>query len=274
MNTEPAPDAIVDPGVAPFGNFINYYQFNTAEERLKLLPTNTSTDFWSQSLSTAAADNSEPYIVLDIGCNAGNVTQLLYSDFLPAHLPRNTQIYVLGIDIDAELIARAVEHNQHPDRVRFMCVDVMSDDAGTIIERYLAEIVPSTNHLRLRFNAVFCLSLTMWIHLNNGDDGLREFLHRSSGLAELLVIEPQPWKCYGTAVRRQKRAAGGRREGFELFGGLRWRSDIEERIDEYLVAECGRKRVFRTEPTKWNRRIALYVRNEAEVVVGKEVGNS
>jgi hypothetical protein len=31
-----------DPGAARFGNFINYYQFNPPENRLKFLPANLS----------------------------------------------------------------------------------------------------------------------------------------------------------------------------------------------------------------------------------------
>lgn len=260
-----------DPGAAPFGNFINYYQFNSAEDRLQLLPTATSPEtadsitkpslpqnFWSQ----AAADcpPAEPYIVLDVGCNAGNFTQLLYQDFLRKHcndaLDATRAVHILGIDIDAQLIERAREQNRHPDNVSYLCVDVMDASADGQIARYLDGVWPG----RQRFNAVFCMSLTMWIHLNHGDEGLAAFLRRVSELSALLVIEPQPWKCYGTAVRRQRRAAGAGGRPFERFDGLQWRRDVEERIDGYLVAECGRRRVWQTVPTKWERRIALYVK--------------
>lgn len=278
-NTEPTKP---DPGVAPFGNFINYYQFNSAAERLKLLPTAASAaeaaaddcnnesapqlteNFWSQA--AASYPENEPYIVLDVGCNAGNFTQLLYADFLRKHTATDGQtsprpVHVLGIDIDAQLIARAQQFNQHPDNVSYMCLDVMAEGASQQIADYLERIVPG----RCTFNAVFCMSLTMWIHLNHGDAGLADFLRTVSALAALLVIEPQPWKCYGTAVRRQRRAAAGGGAPFERFAGLQWRQDIEQQIDTYLVEVCERRRVYRTGPTKWDRRIALYVRTSNEV---------
>lgn len=260
-----------DPGAAPFGNFINYYQFNSAEERLRLLPTTTTAEpqtaaidenVWSQAAADCPA--TEPYIVLDVGCNAGNFTQLLYRDFLRQHCsdaaaldaPQRA-VHILGVDIDAQLIERAREQNQHTANVSYLCADVMDADAAAQIGGHLDAVWPG----RRRFNAVFCMSVSMWIHLNHGDEGLAAFLRRVSEWSALLVIEPQPWKCYGTAVRRQRRAAGAGGRPFERFDGLRWRRDVEERIDGYLVAECGRRRVCQTVPTKWERRIALYVKD-------------
>jgi Bicoid-interacting protein 3 (Bin3) len=46
-----------------------------------------------------------------------------------------------------------------------------------------------------RFDLVIGLSLTMWIHLRQGDDGLFDFLSSVASLTDRLVIEPQPWKC-------------------------------------------------------------------------------
>jgi hypothetical protein len=49
-----------DPGAVRHGNFINYYQFNNAENRLKLLPT----DLWN-------TETDQSFVCLDIGCNSG-----------------------------------------------------------------------------------------------------------------------------------------------------------------------------------------------------------
>lgn len=46
-----------NPGAVRYGNFINYYQFNPASNRLKLLPSN----IWSKN----------QFYGLDLGCNAG-----------------------------------------------------------------------------------------------------------------------------------------------------------------------------------------------------------
>lgn len=233
--TEPIKDA----GVAQFGNFINYYSFNSAEERLNLLPKHV----WSQ---VSADDQSDTFIVLDIGCNAGNFTQLLLG-FIGHNLKPKKNVHILGIDLDDGLIARAMEHNQFPDNVTYSCLNIMD-----CTEQSFA------GHLNLfgksKFDAVFCLSLTMWIHLNHGDDGLMHFLRKVTKLSKLLVIEPQPWKCYATAVKRMKKADFG----FEKFGQLKLRKTIESDIESFLLRQCSRQRIFVTVPTKWDRRIAFY----------------
>lgn len=47
-----------NPGAVRHGNFINYYQFHPPENRLNLI-------------SYDVFDKDEPFIVLDVGCNAG-----------------------------------------------------------------------------------------------------------------------------------------------------------------------------------------------------------
>jgi hypothetical protein len=49
-----------DPGAVRHGNFINYYQFNSAESRLQLLPT----DLWK-------VKSDQSFVCLDMGCNSG-----------------------------------------------------------------------------------------------------------------------------------------------------------------------------------------------------------
>jgi hypothetical protein len=49
-----------DPGAVRHGNFINYYQFNSAESRLHLLPS----DLWT-------VKTDQRFVCLDIGCNSG-----------------------------------------------------------------------------------------------------------------------------------------------------------------------------------------------------------
>ncbi|TFK19811.1 Bin3-domain-containing protein [Coprinopsis marcescibilis] len=54
------------------------------------------------------------------------------------------------------------------------------------------------------YGVVFALSLTKWIHLNNGDAGLRTFfekVHRVLKRGGTLVLEPQPWESYAKARR-------------------------------------------------------------------------
>lgn len=52
-----------DPGASRNGNFINYYQFHTADERVDQLPRCRST--WR------AISEDRKYVGIDVGCNAG-----------------------------------------------------------------------------------------------------------------------------------------------------------------------------------------------------------
>lgn len=151
---------INDPGSAQYGNFINYYQFNSAESRIGLLPD----CIWKQQ-SSENDDNN--YIVLDIGCNAGNLTQILYT-YLTTHTGKN--VHILAVDIDTHLIERCIQHNRHKDNIKYQCLNFLECEKDNFNE-YLKDFN------RTRFDAIFSLSLTMWIHLNNGDDGLKVFLY-------------------------------------------------------------------------------------------------
>lgn len=235
-----------DPGATRYGNFINYYTFNSADDRLALLPTH----IWSQLPAGGPADdktthNTDYFLALDIGCNAGNLTQLLYG-FLTKHT--NKTVVIVGIDIDAVLIDRANEHNQHTDNVFYNCTNIMDSSSSHVFQEYF------TKFRKSKFDSVFCFSLTMWIHLNNGDVRLKQFLTKVASLARVAVVEPQPWKCYVTAVKRMRRA----NETFTEFTKLTWRQSIESDIDRYLIDDCALTKIFETIPTKWNRKIVFY----------------
>uniref|UniRef100_A0A1A9ZIQ6 RNA methyltransferase n=1 Tax=Glossina pallidipes TaxID=7398 RepID=A0A1A9ZIQ6_GLOPL len=206
--------AFRNPGAVQFGNFINYYQFNSAEQRLDLL----SKEHW---VLEKGSEHS-PYLVLDVGCNSGVFTQLLRK-FLTQVIPsRNIKIY--AVDLDPELIKRAKAEN-NCDNIEFACLDVMVAEDFTKILDYLDK------YERTKFDAVCCFSVTMWIHLNHEDTGLQGFLRKLSSLSELLVVEPQPWRCYQTAERRMKRVD----KSFPLFLKLKWRSNVVEEIENYLI---------------------------------------
>lgn len=238
-------DDLIEPGAVKHGNFINYYDFNPASERLKLLPSEANA--W-QSFEGHAYCESEPYLVLDIGCNSGDLTQSLYM-YLSSMLP-NRRILILGIDIDAILIKRAQEANQRQQNVSFECVNVMEVNGDQMIQQYLQK------YQRTRFDVVCCFSITMWIHLNNGDDGLRHFLDMITRASRLIIIEPQPWKCYRTAVRRMKRAKVD--DVFPLFASLTMRTNVDNDIKQYMIDAKRLQMVFESDQTKWKRTIYIF----------------
>ncbi|KAJ8917454.1 hypothetical protein NQ315_005501 [Exocentrus adspersus] len=220
-----------NPGAVQFGNFINYYQFHPPEERIKLLPKT----IWT---------SEEPFTALDIGCNAGNLTVALY-DFLRNNVRKDCSI--LGVDIDPVLIKRAKETNK-ADNVTYECLDIMDENnRRESIKNYLKSKGAG------KFNAVFCFSTTMWIHLNNGDEGLQRFLNYISDICVMLIIEPQPWKCYKTAVKRM------RQNGFTfpLFTQLKFRENVEDEIEHYLTLHCNLVKVTESDRTKWGRKLLI-----------------
>lgn len=245
----------VEPGAVRHGNFINYYDFNSAPDRLNLLPIEV--DYWKTSSEQSA---TQPYLVLDVGCNAGNFTQLLY-EFLVQKKPEQNVI-VFGIDIDGKLIERATQANKYPQNVFYKCCNIMECKNVHDVAGNADDSCHILNHLKsyekTQFDVVCCFSITMWIHLNNGDNGLKLFLDLMSQFSEILIIEPQNWKCYQNAVRRMKRA--GAENTFPLYRSLTIRNTVEMFIKDYLKNEKQLEMIFESDATKWKRTICLYRR--------------
>jgi hypothetical protein len=112
-------------------------------------------------------------------------------------LATRNPLVVLGVDIDEVLIERAAKKPMQfteGDAVQFRHVDVMTSKFSKEIAPFLALAKRST--AERKFDLITCFSVTMWIHLNNGDDGLWKFLETVSDMTEHLIIEPQTWKCY------------------------------------------------------------------------------
>lgn len=144
-------EEFVEPGAVRHGNFINYYDFNSAIDRVKLLPINS--DLWN--LSAKITPLVDTYLVLNVGCNAGNFTQLLFEFIRKRILERN--IFILGIDIDPILIKRAKAANRYSKNVFYECYNVVeySDTDSNHISSFLK------NYNKLRFDVVCCFSITM-----------------------------------------------------------------------------------------------------------------
>ena len=56
------------------------------------------------------------------------------------------------------------------------------------------------------FDAVLCLSVTKWIQLNWGDAGLEKMfhdVHECLSPGGVFIVEPQPWRSYGRAFKKQ-----------------------------------------------------------------------
>ena len=104
---------------------------------------------------------------------------------------------------------------------------------GHVVRCFQANYVLECDRLLLtqrpEYDVILCLSVTKWVHLNWGDEGLKRFFQRAYRHLRpggIFVLEPQPWDTY---VRRNKLTVrgsdviGGGREG----EGLRRRLNIE-----------------------------------------------
>uniref|UniRef100_A0A1B6CG44 RNA methyltransferase n=1 Tax=Clastoptera arizonana TaxID=38151 RepID=A0A1B6CG44_9HEMI len=238
---------------ARYGNFTNYYEFHPTEFRIKLIPNNV----WDLG--------GNDIVCLDVGCNSGKLAQALHQHisstiaFTFKNKKDVPKCYILGVDVSQELIDKAVETNNNP-YITFKTVDVCSKSGKNVINQYLSCFN------RTSFDIVFCFSVTMWIHLNYGDEALKEFLLYVSNQTDMLVLEPQPWRCYLRAVRRLKRAENGT---FEKFSKLKMRLSIEDDIENILIEECKFNQVLKTEETPWGRIITFYKRKKKHKQINK-----
>ncbi|EEC01203.1 conserved hypothetical protein, partial [Ixodes scapularis] len=225
-------------GAAKFGNFRNYYQFNKPEARLERLPDDLS--------SFCMLNEQRQIVALDIGCNSGALTTQLYRMLTASG---SGYVKVLAIDIDESLIQCAEKSNPFPDSIEYMCLDIMADTSGQAIADYLARYSHKT------FDITFCFSVTMWIHLNHGDEGLKSFLVSVCANTRYLLLEAQLWKCYRSASRRMRRASC---DEFQHLDTLRMNINVEENIHSFLLGRCCMELVQCFGQTQWDRKVTLY----------------
>jgi hypothetical protein len=115
------------------------------------------------------------------------------------------------------------------------------------------------------FDIVFCFSTTMYIHLINGDEGLKSFLTLLCTLGNYIVLEPQPFKKYRHHRERMKKEnkEKGPHDPYPLFpekqGQIKWRHDLEKEICSF-VKEQGFELVYTSKSEDWDRHIFIFKR--------------
>ncbi|NWU93575.1 BN3D2 methyltransferase, partial [Upupa epops] len=256
-----APMSESAPGAAPYGNFPNYSRFHPPEPRVKLLPRGL--------LPSLFPAGPRPLLGLDVGCNSGELSVALYrhllglqerEDGLEQPAPEK-DLNLLCCDIDPVLIERARQCSPFPASISFVNLDIMDCSAReSFLSSYLGCFGRST------FDIGFCMSVTMWIHLNHGDKGLVEFLTFLSSLCKYLLVEPQPWKCYRAAARRLRKLG---RNDFNHFRSLTINGDMAERVTRILTEDCPMELVCCFGSTSWDRSLLLF-KSKASDPQGKE----
>jgi len=211
------------------GNYSRYYNYRQAEggqgaEDLRL-------GALTKRLGREAFRGKE---VLDVGCNDGIISRAIAHSFGAKR--------VVGVDIDADLIERAVANcgTQEPTSG--------SSTAGHCPVEFRAENFLSSPLRRPpamepeRFDVVLCLSVTKWVHFANGDKGITRLFKRCIKRLRpgaLFVLEPQLWASY-----KKKRHISP--EIRETVASIQLRP---EAFDGYIVDSLGLERVGTIAPS-------------------------
>ncbi|CAG2185797.1 BCDIN3 [Mytilus edulis] len=186
------------------GNYNRYYGYRNPE---------TEDDY---RLHCFKQEWFEKKDVLDIGCNVGHLTLSIARDFNPTK--------IVGVDIDRTLITAARKNIRHyitsrqTDSKSFPVSN--SINYGPILAppvvgnspkdgfpynitftqgNYVLSSDEMVDQQREEYDVILALSLTKWIHLNNGDIGLKRFFRRIFNHLRpggRLILEPQPWSSY------------------------------------------------------------------------------
>lgn len=161
---------------------------------------------------------------LDIGCNSGILTIQIARKF---HCKS-----ILGIDIDSDRVSDAYWHlrkfarteNVEKNSTKVTRLEVKNkvngakhsasassvetkEDSSASTKGDLLDVVSfrqenfvqSQRPSEKQYDTILCLSVTKWIHLNWGDDGLITLFSKIWRLLHpggILVLEPQPWQSY------------------------------------------------------------------------------
>jgi len=224
-----------------------------------------------------SCNDSFQFHVCDLGCNEGNLTTVI-GDTLVNKLKSNQkdtsnndsitpkfQIKSLGLDIDPILIERAQKKCGRKNDDEPKLISYLFQMCDVSVKTQYQKCCESFLNDSKRFHLTTIFSTTMWVHLHSGDEGLVDFLQRVCYLTDLLLIEPQPSKCYRKVNVRLRKL---NLPEIDSVSELRMRENIESKIEEVIIG-CGFSRVqtiqsnteeTMTNKTSWKRTLQLYRR--------------
>ncbi|KAG6431752.1 hypothetical protein SASPL_109835 [Salvia splendens] len=194
--------------IAIFGNYRHYYGYRVGQDLDEDPRLNAMKREWFEGKDC-----------LDIGCNSGLVTISIAKKF-------GCQS-IVGVDIDGARVEDAnwtlrkiIRTDMHKVTSKTPGVanglensatksrDENISDSPHLPEKDLQKIVsfekgnfvlnwhPPANK---SYHAILCLSVTKWIHLNWGDDGVIKLFAKVWTLLQpggVFIVEPQPWTSY------------------------------------------------------------------------------
>ncbi|XP_042483077.1 probable RNA methyltransferase At5g51130 isoform X2 [Macadamia integrifolia] len=179
--------------IAIFGNYRNYYGYRTRDleedPRLMLLKKE-----WFEGKDC-----------LDIGCNQGLITISIAKKFFCQS--------ICGIDIDSHLVESAYWNLRRIAKMdKVSCGSSKANRSKLSEEPKLFDVVSfrkenfvsSWHNCSEAYDTILCLSVTKWVHLNWGDDGLITLFAKIWRLLRpggILLLEAQNWKSYKSNYR-------------------------------------------------------------------------
>mmetsp|Transcript_20650 Transcript_20650/g.34067 ORF Transcript_20650/g.34067 Transcript_20650/m.34067 type:complete len:259 (+) Transcript_20650:64-840(+) len=218
----------VDCGGHILGNFPKYYEFNPSGERLEQIPTSALENMVSKSRDGQVS-------ILDVGCNDGTLTDHFRRELV--HRGGAKVVTALGIEIDPKLVKQG---NEMFKECRFKTVDIIADSDDEW-------------NSGQTFDVVSCFGVTMWVHLNYGDEGLIKLLGKLCKYATTSVIlEPQTWKNYTKAKKRLRRSNLEVPMRMQTTGKIA----VGELIDKTMMTYFEEKIVHGV--TRWGRSVIEY----------------
>lgn len=158
-------------------------------------------------------------------------------------------VEMMGMDLDVHLIEKATRQYGKQKQLLFMEGDIMEEKGKALLKDFLNE------RKRESFDLITCFSMTMWIHLNHGDTGLLSFLSHLAKHTQCLILEPQAWKSYTSAIRRIKKMSLPLPKEFLT---MKIRADVQERMEEHLITQCGFHFSYALGKSSWKRPLRLY----------------
>ncbi|CAG0889239.1 unnamed protein product [Darwinula stevensoni] len=203
--TEPKVQPVKE--VFRYGNYLRYYGKRNEKGALDV------------RLSCFLKDWFKGKDVLDIGCNIGHITWSIGRDYAPRK--------IVGIDIDNRLIKIAKKNMRHYlppsgkpsesfpksfvkmygrlDAPNIPMPTKIGDDiqfpynVSFVAGNYIGKGEEILERTKAEYDVILCLSITKWVHLNWGDQGIMRLFHRVFKHLRpggKFILEPQPWHSY------------------------------------------------------------------------------
>lgn len=213
-----------------YGNYNRYYGYRN--------PSNIEDD----RLNVMEISWFEGKDVLDIGCNVGHISLHIAKEFGPKK--------IVGCDIDRKLLKAAktnIRNYMSDDFPQFpISMKKYGPLAAPVIESNRAYSFPHNVHfmhcnyaldndeqlalVQEEYDVILALSITKWIHLHNGDEGLKRCFKRMFKQLRpggKLILEPQSWDSY----KKKKKLT---ESIFKAFKAIKFKPDF---FKQYLLSK-------------------------------------